>query len=273
MRQCAAVRGCEFRGEFGGMSMLRHRKITLCAAGALLLVCLAAGPTHAGTCSNPAGNEADIKYNADYHTYQYCNGTSWVAYGGGIGSGGSGLYSGLLSATPTTTSTGLTNTLGSGASATNTNAGVLLTGSSGMGAYTTSVPSTPYSITVLLAAVEPATVTCIGWTDGTKLHFMYTGRDGKLYVQRDSNISTYVSEDYQVANWGIFTGHAWYKIRDDGTNVYFQVSADGVNFYTAYSVAKSSGYLGSSGYSHIFVGVAGGSGAEDLTVMSWSQGS
>src|SRR5271170_6378928 len=50
------------------MSMLHHRKIKRRAVWALLLACLAAGPVHAGTCSNPVGNESDIKYNNDFHT-------------------------------------------------------------------------------------------------------------------------------------------------------------------------------------------------------------
>ena len=48
-----------------------------------VLACLAAGPAYGGICSNPAGNEADQLYNAAYHTYQFCNGTNWIAYGGG----------------------------------------------------------------------------------------------------------------------------------------------------------------------------------------------
>jgi hypothetical protein len=52
----------------------------------ILLECLAAGTVHAA-CTSPAGNEADQFYNKDFHTYQYCNGTSWVAFGGGFGSG------------------------------------------------------------------------------------------------------------------------------------------------------------------------------------------
>jgi hypothetical protein len=65
--------------------MLRGWKITRHAA-ALLVACLAAGPVYAN-CTSPTGNETDIKYNGDFHTYQYCNGTAWVAFGGGIGSG------------------------------------------------------------------------------------------------------------------------------------------------------------------------------------------
>ena len=60
--------------------MLRGCKVKQRAA-ALLAVCLATGPAHAGTCLNPAGNEADIKYNGDYHVLQFCNGTSWINAG------------------------------------------------------------------------------------------------------------------------------------------------------------------------------------------------
>ncbi len=53
----------------------------------ILLACLATRPVYA-TCANPAGNEADVIYNANYHTYQFCNGTNWIAYGGAAGVGG-----------------------------------------------------------------------------------------------------------------------------------------------------------------------------------------
>jgi hypothetical protein len=33
-------------------------------------------------CSGPAGVEAEVIYNADYHVMQFCNGTDWVAMGG-----------------------------------------------------------------------------------------------------------------------------------------------------------------------------------------------
>jgi hypothetical protein len=48
-----------------------------------MLAFLAAGSAYGGTCSSPTGNEGDIKYNGNYHTYQFCNGTNWIAYGGG----------------------------------------------------------------------------------------------------------------------------------------------------------------------------------------------
>jgi hypothetical protein len=48
----------------------------------IMLACFAAGPAYAN-CSNPMGKEADANYNNDFHTWQFCNGTSWIAYGPG----------------------------------------------------------------------------------------------------------------------------------------------------------------------------------------------
>jgi hypothetical protein len=46
-------------------------------------------------------------------------------------------------------------------------------------------------------------------------------------------------------------------LRDDGAgNIYFEISTDGVNFFTLSKIVKSSGYLGSSGYNQIFLGIA-----------------
>ena len=47
------------------------------AALALLLFPISA---RAG-CSNPTDSEKKLMYNTDYHTYQFCNGTSWVTAG------------------------------------------------------------------------------------------------------------------------------------------------------------------------------------------------
>jgi hypothetical protein len=44
------------------------------------LIFLAAGPARAA-CSGPTGAESNLTYNNDYHTYQFCNGTSWVTAG------------------------------------------------------------------------------------------------------------------------------------------------------------------------------------------------
>jgi hypothetical protein len=49
----------------------------------LIVVCLAVGSSARAACTNPSGQEADKFYNQDYHTWQFCNGTSWIAYGPG----------------------------------------------------------------------------------------------------------------------------------------------------------------------------------------------
>lgn len=242
------------------------------------LILLASGSARAG-CSNPTASERDMIYNGDYHTYQFCNGTNWQAFGGGKAASG-GLFNGLIAGPPTQASTGLSSTFGDGSSPalTDTSAGVLATatGSSGIiaGAKTASVPATPYSITVLLASAEG--VPMIGWTDGTKVEAVFASAY-TVNVQANSNAATFASTVYSKATSGLSNSPVWLKIRDDGTNVYFAGSGDGVNFFTFYSVAKSSGYLGASGYSHIVVSAAGGgAGAgptDDVTVMSWSQGS
>ena len=61
---------------------------TLC-----MLACLAAG-TAAASCSNPAGVEAQMVYNGDYHTWQFCNGSAWVSMSAGGGGKNTTMYSG-----------------------------------------------------------------------------------------------------------------------------------------------------------------------------------
>jgi hypothetical protein len=45
----------------------------------LVLIVLTAGPVYAN-CASPAGKTADVIYSSAYHTYQFCNGTSWIAF-------------------------------------------------------------------------------------------------------------------------------------------------------------------------------------------------
>jgi hypothetical protein len=48
----------------------------------IVLACLPVEPVYGTACSSPAGNEADEIHNGNYHTWQFCNGTSWRAYAG-----------------------------------------------------------------------------------------------------------------------------------------------------------------------------------------------
>lgn len=58
----------------------------------IAFVLLKVEPAYSGTCASPYGNEADSLYNSASHTYQFCNGTSWMGYGGGSSCTTSGSY-------------------------------------------------------------------------------------------------------------------------------------------------------------------------------------
>jgi hypothetical protein len=54
--------------------------------------------------------------------------------------------------------------------------------------------------------------------------------------------------------------------------VSFGFSQDGVNFLIVYSVAKSSGFLGGSGYSNLIFFINPGPGVHGLAaLLSWAQ--
>jgi hypothetical protein len=142
----------------------------------------------------------------------------------------------------------------------------------GGGAYTTSVPGTPYSITALVAQ-DGTNIGALGWTDGTKIQFIYSNSSGTATVQSNTNITTFNATNTSTAGLIGNSHMTWLKIRDDGTTVYFMYSNSGGTYTTLYSIAKASGFLGSSGYSHIFVGAPGATASTQLTtVMSWTQG-
>jgi hypothetical protein len=119
----------------------------------------------------------------------------------------------------------------------------------------------------------------IGWYDATtgKFHLLaYATGQGTIpapviLVSKFSAYNFLVGVDFSTA----FNGYSqpiWLRLKDDGTNVSFGYSQDGANFLTLFSVAKSSGYLGASGYNQVvfFVNPSGASNTIG-TLMSWTQ--
>ncbi len=96
-----------------------------------------------------------------------------------------------------------------------------------------------------------------GWTDGTK--FQTVGQVGTetWSISQFSNFSTRASYTDNLRNLPIsgLSAGCWFGLRDDGTNVWFEISADGAYYQPITSVVKSSGYLGASGYTNIFFGL------------------
>ena len=197
----------------------------------------------------------------------------------------SGLYRQVMSATPTSASTGLTNWLNQGtAIVSDSPVGVTIdapsvgTAVSLVGRYG-AAPTPPYTIKALLSVTRNTNSyngVYFGWYDGTaKLHIMQyqsvNGGASAIGVGRWSSATAYVSGDFQSSN-NAFAQPIWFQVQDDGTNVSFGFSQDGANFLPVYSVAKASGYLGASGYSNlVFLVDPRGTSRTFGTVLSWTQ--
>jgi hypothetical protein len=94
----------------------------------------------------------------------------------------------------------------------------------------------------------------VAFTNGTSYRSLTVWN---LLTTEIDGFSPYNSRTTYAGGNNIFgqNGTYWFGLRDDGTNVYMEFSNDSVNFVTIFSEAKSSGYLGSSGYSNIWFGV------------------
>jgi hypothetical protein len=197
--------------------------------------------------------------------------------------GGTGMYRQVMSDTPTSASTGLTSWLNQGsASVSDSAVGMCIdTPTSGTSANLTgrykAAPTAPYTITILVAATRYSNTfngVGIGWYDGTaKLHLLSYQLNGALpylIVNKWDNVTTFNAADL-TSSLNAFAQPIWLQIADDGTNVIFRFSQDGLNFNTLFTVAKSSGFLGASGYSNVIF-FADPRGSRTLaTVMSWTQ--
>ena len=216
------------------------------------------------------------------------NGSITITASGGGGGGGSlGLFSQVMSSTPTASNTGLGTWLNQGSATSGdgtTGLYISQTATDNLASLYKASPGTPYTITALVALTatggDGAHNPCvgIGWHDGTKLHFVRVisaaGTAGLfLTVAKMTDSNTFSANDYAVAKFQ-YTPIIWLRTNDDGTNVTFSFSQDGTNYLTLFTVAKASGFLGSSGYSNVCftVGGANTSATNSIgTILSWTQ--
>jgi len=204
-----------------------------------------------------------------------------AAANGSGGGGGGGLFSALLSATPTMAGTGFTTWVNQGSSATaaNTAVGVSIADPNSAGGYslrllTKVAPTAPYIATALVAinSLVNNVWAVFGWQSA----------GGELQVSEinpgsNSVVASYNSPTSQNSNQAVYnSGGAnlvtliWLQLQDDGTNVYFKWSVDGVTWLTLYSVAKASGFLGAAGYSNLVFGLAPYGGGGGVLLMSYA---
>ena len=202
-----------------------------------------------------------------------------------LAAGGSGLYSQVLSAVPTSASTGLTTWANQGSATVADDATGVTIYSPSNGASDNfrlrwkTAPATPYTVTALVGFTA-STITSFpacgfGWYDGTKLQCFSFGfgnaaaQTPRLVVRNLTDVST-LSTILATAPDSIPTPF-WCRLKDDGTTVSFQISWDGVHFATLYSVAKASGFLGSGGYTRIWYGVNAFNAEAWIALMSYAE--
>jgi hypothetical protein len=205
-----------------------------------------------------------------------------IASGGGTGT--RSLFSGLMSAVPTQSLTGLNTWVNQGsATIAETDAGLTIYSPAHSGTSLNmlikSAPSTPYTITGLFARSCRQKVgypqAGFGW---------YASSSGKVLTlgwNSDPSAVAQLMVAYlpSPTSWGgayvtdayFSPGCIWLRLVDDGTTVYFKFSHDGVHFVTMYSVAKSSSYLGSAGHDKICIFADGQSYPIYWTVMSYAE--
>jgi hypothetical protein len=211
--------------------------------------------------------------------------TAQTTLNAGSASAAGGLYNQVLSTpTPTLANTGLSAWLNQGSATTaNTSTGLQITGVSGQfwQLLSKAVPATPYSITAEIQCFYSGNgingtgtiASGLGWYDGTKLHLLAM-QNATLLVTKFTNFTTFSANDFSNGNFPQYSYQYpnWFKIKDDGTNVVFYYSADGATFQQLFTVAKSGGFLGSSGYTTLVFGVNSNGAAGTCTLMSWTQG-
>jgi hypothetical protein len=203
---------------------------------------------------------------------------SWQPGSGG--SGGGGLFGKTINpTTPTQANTGLSTALNIGSVVvSDANDGILFdTPSDGSSNHYRGIygaaPAAPYTIEAL---VLPGLLTGnngfgIGWYDGAaKVEMFQINPNGATYyLNQHLRFATVnaapLATNLNNVQWG------WQRIGDDGTNITYDVSGDGESWTNLYSVAKSAGYLGASGYSNICLGGQFYNFAKLWKLASWRQ--
>lgn len=197
---------------------------------------------------------------------------------------GSGLFAPVMGTIPTSAGTGLTNWGNQGsASIADRSTGVTIQILNALAADDWKIrykaaPSTPYSVKALISMTGLSSNDCnagLGWYDGTKLHVIRLFRTSgghALLVTRYSTLTTWNANDFAGAA-GQVSERVWLRIRNDGSDMKFEYSADGDNnnFHTLYTLAVGSRYL--SALTNIcFGGANNGASSLFVTLGAYAEG-
>ena len=144
------------------------------------------------------------------------------------------------------------------------------------------VPATPYNIDINLSVIGTCIggqniISAVGWMDGTKYQAfkIYSPAVSAVFwaAQGYSTFSSVTSNFVTAVNTSLGLSNFWVRLSDNGTNISFAISGDGYTYQTVYTIAKASGFLGSSGYTNVGWGpdnaVGTGATAPIVTMRSW----
>lgn len=206
---------------------------------------------------------------------------TWQAGSGGGGS--PGLFAGLMSATPTKSNTGLSTSYNQSGSftATDVGCGILLKDTSSFGpiieGLLTTYPSSPFTLTALFSIPVPALnfvgagIAVADTTTGKAMWFamLYNGGFDSLaytFSAPGTFNSGLTTTAFAIGN----TQPVWFRLQDDGTNIIFSCSYDGVIFTLTGSYVKSTSYLGSSGFNYIGPTLMPQNAPAGVVLQSWT---
>ena len=204
------------------------------------------------------------------------------ATGSGGGAGGEAAY-----VTPPVLASWTQRNISGAAAVANVANGVQISDNGNTGrnarALTRTSPATPYTIDANLAVIghpNGSSARCwagIGWTNGTDIHVIWVSSTNNAYVTYffgglSAPTSTNDIRTFSFASMNM--ADIWLRVYDDGTNVNFYQSADGITWLSLFAVVKSSG-LGSAQYTNVgfFIDNTGSTGntTEYATLRSWWQ--
>lgn len=181
------------------------------------------------------------------------------APGGGGGGGGGGIWD-LSAGVPAAAGFTQTN-FSSGTTFTESPGKALImraftAASNSLNVVSKAVPgTTPYRVALLCNVVHNGSNNWpfYGWRKSSgEIQLLLNDLTG-INIQNYSNPTSFSGQPFAFTD--ISTNLTWIGLRDDGTNIFFERSSDGVNFATIYTTSKSSGFLGSSGYNEICFGL------------------
>lgn len=194
---------------------------------------------------------------------------------------GGGLFSSISSAAPTIASTGLNAWVNQGSNATaqddpgiGTSIADAVNDGLNLRLRCRAAPTPPYTITARLGA----TLTGVnfvgagfGWRDAGsgKMELFQMQHTPLAYVViRWASPTSSSSVDGTL---GAGPPRVWVRLVDDGTTATWRWSESGGQYLTGFAVAKSSSYLGSSGYNQLCAYVIAQGGGAALELESWAQ--